>query len=139
MLSYIRNTIFGYESLSTRITLFYFVKTLYSITHFLVRNTTILLFFNFQLLLLKLKISFTCTRIEDEFPEDSKRRIVLATSNEVVMSDTPPLPTLNPYARIQMPSAWSIPVQTTYSSAGPSLLQRIAAQPQRPLPSKGKE
>ena len=39
MLSYIRNTIFGYESLSTRITPFYYVKALYSITHFGVRNT----------------------------------------------------------------------------------------------------
>ena len=39
MLSYIRNTIFGYESLSTRITPFYYVKALYSITHFRVRNT----------------------------------------------------------------------------------------------------
>ena len=38
MLSYIRNTIFGYESLSTRITPFYYVKALYSITHFRVRN-----------------------------------------------------------------------------------------------------
>ena len=39
MLSYIRNTIFGYESLSTRITPFYYVKALYSITHFRVRNS----------------------------------------------------------------------------------------------------
>ena len=38
MLSYIRNTIFGYESLSTRNTPFYYVKALYSITHFRVRN-----------------------------------------------------------------------------------------------------
>ena len=104
MLSYIRNTIFGYESLSTRITPFYYMKALYSITHFRVRNTTTLLFFNLQLLLLKLNISFTRTRIDNEFPEDSERSIVLATSNEVVMSDNPPLPTLNPYARIQIPS-----------------------------------
>ena len=100
---------------------------LYSITHFRVRDTTTILFFNFQLLLLKLKISFTQTRIDDLFPEDSERSIVLATSNEVVISDNPPLPTLNPYARFQMPSAWSIPVRTTYSSAGPSRFRQIAA------------
>ena len=122
MISYTRNTIFGYESLSTPITPFYYVKALYSITHFRVRNTTTLLFFNFQLLLLKLKMGFTRKRIEDEFPEDSERSIVLATSNELVMSDNSPLPTLYPYARIQMPSVWSIQVQTTYSSAGPSRL-----------------
>ncbi len=84
-------------------------------------------------------MNFTRKRIDDEFPEDSERSIVLATSNEVVMSDNPPLPTLNPYARIQMPSEWSIPVRTTFSSASPSRLRWIAASPQRPLPSKGKE
>ena len=81
MLSYIRNTIFGYESLSTRITPFYYAKALYSITHFRVRNTTTLLFFNLQLLLSKLKMSFTRTRIDDECPEDPEQSIVLATSS----------------------------------------------------------
>ena len=89
------------KRLRNSITLFYYVKALYSIKHFHVRITTTLIFFNL-LLLLKLKMSCTRPQIDDEFPEDSEQSIVLATNNEVVMSDNPPLPTLNPYASLRV-------------------------------------